>query len=62
MTNQASGWTNTVMKAAMTLLVVALVAYAAWWLLRQLLVPIVIVLALVGIFRLASGGFRRRGW
>lgn len=60
--NQASGWTNAVTKAAVTLLVAAAVAYTAWWLLRQLLVPIVIVLALVGIFRLASGGFRRHGW
>jgi hypothetical protein len=55
-------WTNALTKAAMTLLVAAFVAYAAWWLLRQLIVPIVVAIVLVGIYRLALGGFRHRGW
>jgi hypothetical protein len=60
--NETSGWTKTVTKAALTLLIAAFVAYAAWWLLRQLIVPIVAVLALVGIYRLAFSGVGRRGW
>jgi hypothetical protein len=44
------------------LLIAAFVAYAAWWLLRQLIVPILVMVALVGIYRVALGGARRRGW
>lgn len=55
-------WTNAVTKAAVTLLIAAFSAYAAWWLLRQVIVPIIVVFALVGIYRLALGGARRRGW
>lgn len=60
--NETSGWTKAVVKAAVTLLIAAFVAYTAWWLLRQLIVPIIVVIALVGIYRLAVGGSRRRGW
>jgi hypothetical protein len=60
--NETSGWTKTVVKAAVTLLIAAFVAYAAWWLLRQLIVPILVLFALVGIYRLAMGGARRSGW
>ena len=62
MNSAPTHWTNAVVKAAVTLLIAAFIAYAAWWLLRQLLVPIVVVVALVGIYRLAFGGVRRRGW
>lgn len=55
-------WTRALTKAALTLLIAAFVAYVAWWLLRQLIDPIVVVLALVVIYRLALGGVRRRGW
>ena len=53
---------NTLTKAAVTLLMAAFVAYAAWWMLRQLVVPIVVLIVLVGICRMAFSGFRRRGW
>jgi branched-subunit amino acid transport protein len=62
MSSSPERWTNTLARAAMTLLVAAIVAYAAWWLLRQLIVPIIVGLALVGIYRIALGVFRRGGW
>ena len=60
--NEPSNWMNTLTKAAVTLLMAAFVAYAAWWMLRQLVVPIVVLIVLVGICRMAFSGFRRRGW
>ena len=55
-------WTNIVTKAAFTLLLVAVVAYVVQLLLLPLAGAIVILLALIGIYRLALGWFRRDGW
>jgi hypothetical protein len=62
MNTNSQHWTSLVTKAAVTLLIAALVAYAAWWLLRQLIAPIVILFALIGIYRLALGMVRRDRW
>jgi hypothetical protein len=53
-----SSWTSTVSKAALTILLVAAVAYGAWWLLRGLIVPLIVLVVLIAIFRLAFGSFR----
>ncbi len=60
--NSPQHWTNIVTKSAVTLLIAAFVAYAAWWVLRQLIVPIVVVFALGLIYRIALGLFRRERW
>jgi hypothetical protein len=57
-----SNWTNTVIKAAWSLVFVAVAAYIVWWLLEPLLPLLVILLVLIGILRLAVGWFRRDGW
>ncbi len=48
-----------VTRAAVTLLIAAAAAYIGWWLLRQLLVPAIIVLALLGVYRIALHGPHR---
>lgn len=60
--NTNPNWTAAVTKAAWTLLLVAVVAFVAWQLLRQLLVPLVVLVALVFILRLAVGVVRRSRW
>lgn len=53
-----SSWTSTLTKAAWTLLLASVVAFIAWQLLRQLLAPLIIVLVLVGVFRLMVAEYR----
>ena len=48
-----------VVKAAVTLVIAAIAAYVGWWCLRQLIVPAVIVLALIGIYRIVFRGLHR---
>ena len=48
-----------VVKAAVTLVIAAIAAYVGWWCLRQLVVPAVIVLALIGIYRIVFRGLHR---
>jgi hypothetical protein len=48
-------------RAAWTLLLVTIVVWIAWQLLQQLLVPLITVLALVGLYRLTLGLFRGGG-
>jgi Na+/glutamate symporter len=55
-------WTAAVRKAAWTLLLVAAVAYVVWWALKELLVPLLVIIALVGILCLAVGWFQRDRW
>jgi hypothetical protein len=55
-------WTNIVTKAAFTLLLVAVVAYVVQLILVPLAGAIVILLALIAIYRIALGWFRRDGW
>jgi hypothetical protein len=47
-----TNWTNDVAKAAWTLLLVAGVAYIAWRLLHELLPALLVLLAVLGVYRL----------
>lgn len=60
--NAPANWTNSVSKAAGTLLLAAIAAFVAWQLLRPLLPVLAVVVALVAIYRFAVGGSRRGGW
>lgn len=55
-------WTATLGKAAWSLLLAAVAVFIAWQLLKQLVVPLIVIVALVGVFRLALGMYRRDGW
>lgn len=55
-------WTSAISRAAWTLLLVAAIVWIAWQLLQQLLVPLLTILALVMVYRLALGLFRRDQW
>ena len=57
-----SHWTNTLTKATWTVLFAAVGVFFAWQLLKQLLVPIIVLLFLIGIARVALGVFRRDKW
>ena len=57
-----SNWTNIVTKAASTLLIVAFTSYVVWFLLQDLLPVLLIVFALIGILRIATGWSRRDRW
>ncbi len=57
-----TSWMNSVRQAARTLLFVAVAAFVAWQLLRQLLVPLVVIVMLFAIIRVAVGWSRRDGW
>jgi hypothetical protein len=58
----SSNWTNTVIKAAWTLLFVAGVAFVVWQLLEPLLPILLVLVALIAILRLAVGWFHRDSW
>ena len=45
-----------VVRAAVTLLLTASAAYVGWWMLRQLIAPALIVLLLIGVYRLVFRG------
>jgi CHASE2 domain-containing sensor protein len=62
MNQHPQSWTSALSKSAWTLLVAAIVVFVAWQLLKQLVVPLVVFLALVGVIRLALGAFRRDSW
>jgi hypothetical protein len=51
-----ASWTNTVSKAAWTLLLVAVAAFVAWQLLQHFIVALVVVAALLGIYRFMLRG------
>ena len=48
-------WSSSLMRAAWTLLFVAIVAYVALQLVRVVLGPLILVLVLVGSIRVANG-------
>ena len=62
MNTQPASWTATLSKAAWTLLLATIAMFIAWQLLKQLVVPLIVIVALVGVFRLALGMYRRDGW
>ncbi len=55
-------WSSSLMRAAWTVLFVAIVAYVAWQLLRVVVGPLIVVLVLVGIIRFAIVGRRGDHW
>ena len=55
-------WTGTFARAAWTVLFVAIAVYVAWQLLRVIVVPLIVLLILLGIIRIAIGGRRSDRW
>ena len=55
-------WIDKVSKAAWTLLLAAVGLSIAWQLFQQLLPALIVIVALVFVYRLALGWFRRDGW
>lgn len=55
-------WTSAAVKAAWSLVFVAVAAYVVWWLLKPLLPVLIVLLMLIGVLRLAVGWFRHGGW
>ena len=58
----SSSWSTTVRNAALTLLLAVVVVFVAWQLLKQILVPLIVLLCVIGITRVALGAFRRDRW
>jgi CHASE2 domain-containing sensor protein len=57
-----SHWTNTLTKATWTIMFAAVGVFVAWQLLKQLVVPLLVVVCLICVLRLALGVSRRDGW
>lgn len=58
-----SSWTDQLWKSGLALLFTMVVLFIAWELASRLLGPLVIILLLFGVMRLAIGvGRRRDGW
>lgn len=55
-------WLDRLQKSSFELLLAVVALVIAWQLLRQLLVPLVVIVVLVAIIRLAVGWSRRGGW
>lgn len=60
--NEPTHWTNAVSKATWTLLVAAATAFIAWQLFRRVWPALLIVAALLGVYRMVLSGRRRDGW
>jgi hypothetical protein len=52
MNSPQTNWTSPVVKAAWTLLLVAIVAFIAWHFLQALLPALVVLLAVLGVYRM----------
>ena len=59
--NEPSQWTNAVSKATWTLLAAAAAVFIAWQLLERILPALLIIAALLGVYRMVLSG-RHRGW
>lgn len=55
-------WLDRLQKTSFELLLAVIALVIAWQLLRQLLVPMVVIVMLVGVIRFAIGWSRRDGW
>jgi len=60
--NEPSRWTNAVSKATWTLLAAAAAVFIAWQLFRRVWPFLLIVAALLGVYRMVLSGRGRRGW
>ena len=55
-----SHWSTVAVRGVLALLVISLAAFVAWWLIKQLFVPLLVVLALLFVYRVAFLGFSAR--
>lgn len=55
-------WTSVVSKAAWTLLAMTVVVFVAWQVLQRVWPALLIVAALLTVYRVVLGGRRRGGW
>lgn len=62
MSGGASSWTAALTKVVGTLAVVALVLFVVEPIFMHVLPGLIVLLLLIGIYRLATSGFRRGGW
>lgn len=60
--NTPQSWTGGLTKAAWTLVLAAGLTFVAWELLKRVLGPLLIVLALIVVYRIALGVFRKNQW
>jgi hypothetical protein len=60
--NEPSRWANAVSKATWTLLVAAAAVFIAWQLFQRVWPVLLIVAALIGVYRMVLSGRRRGGW
>jgi hypothetical protein len=60
--NEPSHWTSAVSKATWTLLVAAGAVFIAWQLFRRVWPALLIVAALLGVYRMVLSGRGRRRW
>ena len=60
--NEPSQWMSAVSKAAWTLLVAAATVFMAWQLLRRVWPALLILAALLGVYRVALSSRRKGGW
>jgi cobalamin synthase len=54
-----SEWSGRVLTACGTLLVAAVAAYVAWRVLERLLAPMLLVVVVLSVYRIATRGFHR---
>jgi hypothetical protein len=60
--NTSPSWTGGLTRAAWTLVLAAVLTYVAWQLLKRVLGVLLVVLALIVVYRIALGVFRRNQW
>jgi hypothetical protein len=60
--SSGGSWSSTLMRAAWTVLFVAIAVYVAWRLLQVVIVPLIVLVLLVGIIRYALVGRRSDHW
>lgn len=57
-----SGLTDELWRASLTVLMAAVAVFIAWQLIEQFIGPLIVIVMLLGIIRLAFGVRSRRGW
>jgi hypothetical protein len=60
--NTPPSWTGGLTRAVWTLALAAVLTFVAWQLLKRVLGPLLIVLAVIAVYRIALGVFRRNQW
>lgn len=62
MNPQPESWIGRLGKAAWTVVVAAILVFVAWQLLKRVLGPLIVVLVLIGVYRIVLGQFRKGQW